>query len=182
MHLQNVSENSTDKKATSTQEGDVMEEPRQAAVAGWRECVALPNIGVPGVDTKIDTGTSTCVLYTSFIEHYRRDNELWVRFCVNPLVEEKGFRVVCQAPVKSTQVLETSDNQNESLFVIETDIEIGGLRTRQDIILKAQQGKKYMMHLGRSALQSLNIMIDPNSSYLFGDTSKDHYKQASMHT
>ncbi len=72
-----------------------MDEPHQVNVAGWREWVALPDIGIPSIEAKIDTGTKISTLHTSFLQHYRRDGELWVRFGVNPLPDEDGKRLFC---------------------------------------------------------------------------------------
>jgi hypothetical protein len=152
-----------------------MKNSGQVTISGWREWVELPDLGVSSIDTKMDTGMKDSVLHTSFIEHYRRDNDLWVRFGVNILTGEDCHRVVCQAPIKTTKVIPASDNHDEPFFVIETEVKIGNLQTRQDIILKNQGNKKHVMHLGRSALQTLNIQVDSN--YLFalvGNPNKGH--------
>ena len=152
----------------------------KTTTAGWREWVELPDIGVPRMVAKIDTGTEASILYTSFIEHCRRDNNLWVRFCVNFLAEDEQARVVCQAPVKRVETIQSSENHNESVFVIEATINIGNLQTQQDIVLKNQNGKKYIMHLGRSALQDLNILIDPNSSYVLNNQGEQTLNPVSV--
>ncbi|NIQ01970.1 MAG: ATP-dependent zinc protease, partial [Nitrospinaceae bacterium] len=54
-------------------------------VSGWKEWLALPEIGIPGIEASIDTSSEVSTLQASFVEHYRRDGELWVRFGVNPL-------------------------------------------------------------------------------------------------
>ena len=144
----------------------------QINTAGWREWVELPDIGVPKIAAKIDTGTDASILHTSFIEHCCRDNDLWVRFCVNFSAGDKQSRVVCQAPVKRTEALQSTENPNESFFVIEATINVGNLQTPQDIILKKQNDKKYSMHLGRNALQDLNVLVDPNCSFLLSNQEK----------
>lgn len=157
-----------------------MDEPHQVNVAGWREWVALPDIGIPSIEAKIDTGSKISTLHASFIEHYRRDGELWVRFGVNPLPDEEGKRLVCQAPVKRTEIIHVSDSCEDSLFMIEATLNVGTLQTPLDLVLKSQGNMKYMLHLGRNALQDLNIHVDPKSSYLFGDSLKEHYEQVPL--
>lgn len=152
-----------------------MDEPRKANISGWREWLALPDIGIPSIEAKIDTGTKISTLHTSFIEHYRRDGELWVRFGVNPLSQREDVRIVCQAPVKNTRNVNISENLEETLFVIESSVKLGGLQTQLDLVLKNQSDMKFIMHLGRNALQNLNVQVDPNSSFLFGDSLKAQY-------
>lgn len=158
-----------------------MNDSDQPTITGWREWISLPDIGVPNIQAKIDTGSETSILHTPFIEHYRRDNELWVRFCLNPFGDEECSRVVCQAPVKTTKTIQASENHNEPFFVIETLIKIGGLQTHQDIVLKNQKDKEYMMHLGRNVLQALNIQVDPNCSYELGDYSEEDYRKTRLY-
>ena len=154
-----------------------MNRSQVATVTGWREWVELPDIGIPHLETMIDTGTDITVLYASFVEHYRRDNDLWVRFCVNTLVGEECSSAICQAPVKSTEIHYSTGNQNESFFVIEATIKIGGMQTKQDIVLKKQNGNQFIMRLGRKALQDLNLQVDPGSSYVHGDYSDEQQTQ-----
>ena len=154
-----------------------MNNPHQVNVAGWREWVSLPDLGVPCIEAKIDTGARVSTLHTTFIEHCRREGELWVRFSVDPFPDKEHLRVICQAPVKSTRVLQVSDNHEESFFVIESTIKIGDLHTRLDLVLKSQGSMKHVMHLGRNVLQDLNIQVDPNRSYLFGELPEKDYEQ-----
>ena len=150
----------------------------QSTMSGWREWVSLPDIGVPDIEAKIDTGTEASVLYVSFLEHYRRDNDLWVRFCVDPIMNKECSRVVCQVPVKSTEALQSPEQHNESFFVIEATIKIGNLQTRQNIVLKNQRDKQYMLQVGRNALKDLNIHVNPNCSYVLGSHQTENLKPA----
>lgn len=149
----------------------------QPKTVGWCESVSLPDLGVPCIDGKIETGTQASTLYTSFIEHYRREGELWVRFCIDPLPEKEGFRFVCQAPVKSTKAVVSTENHEESFFLIETTVKLGGLRTSLDLVLKTQGSVKCSIQLGRNVLQDLNLQVDPSNSYLFGDPPEKHYER-----
>ncbi len=153
----------------------------QATTAGWRELVELPDIGVPCIEAKIDTATDISILHTSFIEHYRRENDLWVRFCINPLTDKECTRVVCQAPVKRTEILQSTENHDESFFVIEATIKIGKLHTQQDIVLKYESGKQHAMRLGRNALQALNIKVDPNRSFVLSNHQNEYLKQEPLY-
>lgn len=153
----------------------------QSTMTGWREWVSLPDIGVPDIEAKIDTGTEASILYVSFLEHYRRDNDLWVRFCVDPIMNKESQRVVCQASVKSTDTLQSTEQHNESFFVIEGTIKIGNLQTQQNIVLKNQRGKQYMLQVGRNALKDLNIHVNPNSSYVLSSHQKENLKPAPVH-
>ena len=176
MNETTVAEQRQQNQGIASYDGGVeMIEPKTKAVSGWREWLALPDIGIPGIEAKIDTGTKMSTLHTSFLEHYRRGGELWVRFGVNPFAQREDVRFVCQAPVKSTKNVNLAENQEETLFVIESTAKMGEMQTTLDLVLKNQSDMKFVMHLGRSALQDMNVHVDPNSSYLFGEMLKPQY-------
>ncbi len=157
------------------QEDSFVETLQKSKVTGWREWLALPDISIPSIEAKVDTGSKLSTLYTSFVENYRRDGELWVRFGVNPLPGREDIRLVCQAPVKNTRTVTVSDNHEETFFVIESLVQIGGHQCKAEIVLKTHGTMKFMMHLGRNALQDLNLIVAPQCSCLFGDDLESYY-------
>lgn len=153
-----------------------MSTSQKATLVGWTESVSLPDLGVPCVEGKIDTRASTSILYTSFVECYRREGELWVRFSIDPLPENESLRFVCQTPVKSSKTF-ADENHQEAFFVIETTVKLGGLYARLDLVLKTQGSVNGLMQLGRDVLRDLNLQVDPGSAYLFSEPPEQHYER-----
>ena len=64
-------------------------------VVGWRELVALPELGLAAIPAKIDTGARTSSLHGTIIERFERDGEAYVRFAVD--YAQQHVRQVCEA-------------------------------------------------------------------------------------
>ncbi|MEM7010902.1 MAG: RimK/LysX family protein, partial [Verrucomicrobiota bacterium] len=66
---------------------------------GWREWVALPDLGIPGVRAKIDTGARSSALHTHDYDFFTDGDMQMVRFHLHPLTETDDVELECVAPV-----------------------------------------------------------------------------------
>ncbi len=66
---------------------------------GWREWLALPQLGIPAIKAKIDTGARTSALHTFSLEEFTDGGMRMVRFGIHPLQKRRDIELVCKAPV-----------------------------------------------------------------------------------
>ena len=66
---------------------------------GWEEWLALPDLGLPAIKAKIDTGAKTSALHASVIEPFGPMTSPQVRFLIQPDPNNPALEVTCSAPV-----------------------------------------------------------------------------------
>ena len=137
---------------------------------GWREWVSLPQLRLPAIKAKVDTGARTSSLHAFGVEAFAREGRRWVRFHVHPLQERQDIIVTCEAPVADYRAVSDSGGHIEKRYVIETLIRIGNLYFPIEITLANRETMSHRMLIGRSAMK--HLMIDPNHTYMLGVPSR----------
>ena len=133
---------------------------------GWREWLALPELQVPAIKAKIDTGARTSALHAFFVEPFTREGRQMVRFGVHPLQKRLDVEIFCEAPVKDFREVSDSGGHREMRYVIETTILVGDLPRQIEMTLTNRDNMKFRMLLGRTAMEGLQVI--PDQSYLTG--------------
>jgi len=133
---------------------------------GWREWLALPELQIPAIKAKIDTGARTSALHAFFVESFTRDGIQMVRFGVHPLQKRLDLKVVCEAPIKDYRSVSDSGGHREMRYVIETDVCLGDRTLRAELTLTNRDNMKFRMLLGRTAMAGVTVI--PDKSYLTG--------------
>ena len=142
---------------------------------GWREWLSLPELQIPGIKAKVDTGARTSALHAFFVEPFQKDGVEMVRFGVHPLRKHEEIELICTAQVKERRLVTDSGGHTEERFVIETPIKLGPHLCTIEITLTNRDTMKFRMLLGRSALQKLDFLVDSSHSYLIGKSLRKEY-------
>jgi len=132
---------------------------------GWREWVSLPELGIPAIKAKIDTGAKTSALHTFHIESFEEDNKEYIKFKIHPLQKDPDNIIECIAPVIDKRSVKDSGGHAEERFVISTPLQIGEFIIPIEITLTNREDMLFRMLLGRSALIKAGIEVDPSKSY-----------------
>ncbi len=132
---------------------------------GWREWLALPDLGIDYIKAKVDTGARTSALHAFRVEPFSKDGEEWVRFDMHPLQYDPQVVVNCEAPVLDRREVRDSGGHTEMRYVIRSRILIGDADINAEITLTDRESMKFRMLLGRTAMRS-NYLVDPGRSYL----------------
>ena len=134
---------------------------------GWREWLALPELGIASIKAKIDTGARTSAIHAFVIEPFHCDDQLKVRFGVHPLQKRTDIKLFCEADVIDQRLVSDSGGHRERRYVIQTPVQIGAQSWPIEITLTDRDTMRFRMLLGRSAMRR-GVMVNPSASYLLG--------------
>jgi len=130
---------------------------------GWREWVALPQLQVPAIKAKIDTGARTSALHAYDIERIGDD----VEFSVQPVQRNNVLSIRCTAPLTDIRTVTDSGGHSEERYVVTTLLHIGSLQKPIELTLTERHDMLFRMLIGRTALMP-QCLVDPAGSYLCG--------------
>jgi hypothetical protein len=134
---------------------------------GWREWCALPELGIPAIKAKVDTGAKTSALHTFGIEPFSEGGAPWVRFYVHPLQRNESVVCECAAPVVDEREVTDSGGHREVRYIVETRLEVGGRSRRIEMSLTNRDTMRFRMLLGRKAMTG-EVAVHPGKSFLNG--------------
>lgn len=140
-------------------------ETKNQLLVGWREWVALPDLGIAALKAKVDTGARTSCLHTFEIEEYEKEGEKWVKFLIHPVQDNDIIEKECHAKVIDMRMVRDSGGHETVRYVIETTLVIGSKSWKIEMTLTARDNMRFRMLLGRTAMDG-NLVVDPSASYL----------------
>ncbi len=141
---------------------------RCARMLGWREWLALPELGIARIKAKVDTGARTSCLHAFYVEMARRDGRDLARFGVHPLQRNNREVVHCEAEILDQRQVSDSGGHRELRYVIRTRLVLIDFDDRIELTLTNRDSMQFRMLLGRTAMVAGSFCVDPAASYLAG--------------
>lgn len=133
-------------------------------LVGWREWVRLPDLGVPWIKAKIDTGARTSSLHAFDIE---ADDHGRVQFSIHPWQATDEDPVQVELDVVDLREVRSSSGHVEERYVVVLDLTLAGRTVPSEVTLSRRDEMGFRMLVGREAL-SQGYLVDSSESYLGG--------------
>ncbi|AFZ35607.1 protein of unknown function DUF785 [Stanieria cyanosphaera PCC 7437] len=138
---------------------------KQLAIIGWRETIALPELGINRIKAKIDTGARSSALHTFHVEEFRRDGKQMLRFQVHPYQRNSKQTVTTEAELLEYRQIRNSGGHAQLRPVVVTTVQLGDQQWQIELTLTNRDVMGFRMLLGRQAIRH-HFLVDPGKSFL----------------
>jgi len=155
--------------------------PINKIILGSEEWCSFPELGIPAIKARVDSGAKTSALHAINIAPFVKEGENWVKFDINPIQNNLKTVIHCEAKLIDKRIVKSSSGFREQRYVIQTQLKIGDDTWAIEMTLTNRDSMGFRMLLGREAMSG-RILVDPEQKYLLGQTSteslKDLYQNA----
>ena len=141
-------------------------------IVGSEEWCQFPDLNIPGIKARVDSGAKTSSLHAFNIQSFRKNGEKWVNFEVHPLRNDNRTSVFCEAKVIDQRVIKSSSGSSEKRFVIRSKVLLGSEQYDIELTLTNRDSMGYRMLLGREAMEG-RVLVNPAVSFSLGDRTPD---------
>ncbi|MBL7867338.1 30S ribosomal protein S6--L-glutamate ligase [Flavobacterium lindanitolerans] len=145
-------------------------------ILGSEEWCSFPELGIPLIKARVDSGAKTSALHAVNIAPFVRDGESWVKFDINPIQNNLKTIIHCEALLVDKRIVKSSSGFREQRYVIRTTLDFGEHKWSIEMTLTNRDSMGFRMLLGREAMSG-RVLVDPEQKYLLGQPTNDKLKE-----
>ena len=149
-----------------------MNELNSKLIIGSEEWCSFPELGVPTIKARVDSGAKTSSIHAFNINPFRRDGEAWVSFEIHPIQNNRRAVIRCERPVIDKRVVKSSSGISETRFVVSSPLKLGEHVWNIELTLANRDSMGFRMLLGREAMMD-RLIVDPSLTCTLGEVSDD---------
>lgn len=136
----------------------------EEAIVGWREWVALPELGVAAIKAKVDTGARSSALHVFDLTSFRRHGEEWLRFEIHPAQRDASVSIRAEAQLLEYRRVRSSSGESSVRPVIITTIDWNDNDWPVEMTLASRDQMGFRLLLGRQAVRG-RFLVDAGNSF-----------------
>lgn len=148
---------------------------KELKIIGWREWIALPDLGIDAIKAKVDSGARTSSLHAFDMEIYKKGKNQFVKFMIHPDQRSGKNEKQCKAKILEFRKIKSSNGQTEMRPVILTTVELLGEVWEVEMTLTNRDEMGFRMLLGRESIRK-KFLIDTGKSFYGGNKKKGKTK------
>ncbi len=137
-------------------------------MVGNQEWCHFTQLNIPAIKARVDSGAKTSSIQATDITTFKKNKEVWVRFNIQPLTENRSISIECEAKVTGTRIVKSSSGVPEKRYVIKSPVTLGNETWEIELTLTNRDTMEFKMLLGRQAMEH-KIVVNPTEEFLQGD-------------
>ena len=145
-------------------------------IVGSEEWCSFPELGIPTIKSRVDSGAKTSALHALNIAPFIKDESNWVKFDINPIQNNTKTLIHCEAKLIDKRIVKSSSGFREQRYVIQTILEIGNSKWPIEMTLTNRDSMGFRMLSGREAMSG-RVLVDPEEKYLLGQPSNESLQE-----
>lgn len=142
---------------------------RPGTLLGWREWAQLPEIGIPWIKVKIDTGARSSALHAFDVRELSDDR---VSFRVQPWQHSEADAIKVVLPIHDRRVVRSSSGHAQERIVVLVEVCLAGRVVQAETTLTNRDQMGFRMLAGREALRQ-GFVVDPGRSFVGGRAPRE---------
>lgn len=150
-------------------------------IIGNQEWCAFPELGIPAIKARVDSGAKTSSIHAFNIRRFRREGEAWVSFEVHPIQNNRRIVIRCERPLLDRRVVRNTSGLTETRYVVKSQLRMGDSLWEVELTLANRDSMGFRMLLGREAMHG-RVIVDPSLTCALGERSKKDITELYGHT
>ncbi|WP_286587679.1 RimK/LysX family protein [Sphingobacterium sp. N143] len=124
---------------------------KEKLLVGWKETLDLPELGIFGIEAKVDTGAASSVLHCNSYNIVHENGQDWI-ICELVIDFETGETKKLKLKLYKTKLVKSSFGQEEKRYYIRTTAKLYNQVFDMKISLRNRSKMTYPMLLGKNFL------------------------------
>lgn len=141
-------------------------------IIGSEEWCSFPELGIPAIKARVDSGAKTSSIHAFNIQPFRRSGKTWVSFEIHPIQNNRRTVIRCERPVIDKRVIKSSSGLSETRYVVNAHLKLGEELWEVELTLANRDSMGFRMLLGREAMQN-RLIVDPSEKNILGEINSD---------
>ncbi|MBU3069305.1 30S ribosomal protein S6--L-glutamate ligase [Aestuariicella sp. G3-2] len=148
-----------------------MAQSQAKRIIGSEEWCSFPELGIPAIKARVDSGAKTSSIHAFNIQTFRRSGVLWVSFEVHPIQNNRHIVIRCERPVIDRRSVKSSSGDAETRYVVSAPMKMGDEIWDVELTLSNRDSMGFRMLLGREAMMD-RLIVDPAEVCTQGDVTQ----------
>ncbi|QRY60170.1 ATP-dependent zinc protease family protein [Sphingobacterium siyangense] len=137
---------------------------KEKLLVGWKETLDLPELGIYGIEAKVDTGAASSVLHCNSYKVVKEDGQDWI-ICELIINFETEETKTLKLKLYKTKLVKSSFGQEEKRFYIRTTATLYDQVFGIKISFRNRSQMTYPMLLGKNFLYK-RFLVDVSKENL----------------